>query len=72
MIAALAGSVVGGVVGETAAEAVRGITGALIGMGIPEHEARRYEERINGGIDSRASFDFDFKLQTGDCREDAR
>jgi len=49
MIAALAGSVVGGAVGEAAGEAVTGITGALIGMGIPEHEARRYEERIQSG-----------------------
>jgi hypothetical protein len=49
MLAALAGSVVGAVVGETAGEAVSGITGALIGMGIPEHEARRYEERIKSG-----------------------
>jgi hypothetical protein len=49
MIAALAGSFVGGAVGEAAGEALRGITGALIGMGIPEHEARRYEERIKSG-----------------------
>ena len=48
MIAALAGSVVGTVAGE-AAGAISGITGALIGMGIPEHEARRYEERIKSG-----------------------
>jgi len=28
-----------------------GITGALIGMGIPEYEAKRYEGRVkNGGI----------------------
>ena len=51
MLAALAGALVGTVAGEAAGEAVKGITGALIGMGIPEHEARRYEERIkNGGI----------------------
>ena len=49
MIAALAGSVVGTVAGEAAGEAISGITGALIGMGIPEHEARRYEERIKSG-----------------------
>ena len=31
--------------------AVGGIAGALIGMGIPEYEARRYEGRIkDGGI----------------------
>ena len=51
MIAALAGSVVGGAVGEAAGEAVRGITGALVGMGIPEYEAQRYEGRVkDGGI----------------------
>jgi hypothetical protein len=42
-MAALAGLGVGGAVG--------GFTGALIGMGIPEYEAKRYEGRIkNGGI----------------------
>jgi hypothetical protein len=39
----LAGAGAGGVVG--------GITGALVGMGIPEYEAKRYEGRIkDGGI----------------------
>ena len=42
-MAALAGVGVGGAVG--------GITGALIGMGIPEFEAKRYEGRVKeGGI----------------------
>jgi hypothetical protein len=42
-VAGLAGLGVGGAVG--------GITGALIGMGIPEFEAKRYEERLKkGGI----------------------
>jgi len=41
--AALAGVGVGGAVG--------GIAGALIGMGIPEYEAKRYEGRVkDGGI----------------------
>jgi hypothetical protein len=41
--AALAGIGVGGTVG--------GFTGALIGMGIPEFEAKRYEGRVQkGGI----------------------
>ena len=40
---ALAGLGVGGAVG--------GFTGALIGMGIPEYEAKRYEGRLKkGGI----------------------
>ena len=43
IVAALAGAGVGGT--------VAGIGGALIGMGIPEYEAKRYEGRIkNGGI----------------------
>ena len=42
-MAALAGIGVGGAVG--------GFTGALIGMGIPEFEAKRYEGRLQkGGI----------------------
>lgn len=42
-MATLAGAGVGGTVG--------GIAGALIGMGIPEYEAKRYEGRVkNGGI----------------------
>lgn len=43
IMAALAGIGVGGTVG--------GLAGALIGMGIPEYEAKRYEGRIkDGGI----------------------
>jgi hypothetical protein len=43
IVAALTGIGVGGTVG--------GIAGALIGMGIPEYEAKRYEGRIkDGGI----------------------
>jgi hypothetical protein len=43
IVAALAGIGVGGAVG--------GFTGALIGMGIPEYEAKRYEGRVkDGGI----------------------
>lgn len=41
IVAALAGIGVGG--------AVIGIAGALIGAGIPEYEAKRYEGRIRGG-----------------------
>ena len=40
-MAALAGMGVGGAVG--------GVTGALIGLGIPEYEAKRYEGRIKEG-----------------------
>lgn len=43
ILAMLSGIGVGGTVG--------GLTGALIGVGIPEYEAKRYEGRIrNGGI----------------------
>jgi hypothetical protein len=42
-MAALAGAGVGGAVG--------GFTGALVGLGIPEYEAKRYEGRLlKGGI----------------------
>ena len=42
-MAALAGVGVGGAIG--------GITGALVGMGIPEYEAKRYDGRVReGGI----------------------
>ena len=42
-MAALAGVGVGGAVG--------GLTGALVGFGIPEYEAKRYEGRLTqGGI----------------------
>jgi outer membrane lipoprotein SlyB len=37
--------------GAAAGAALGGITGALIGMGIPEYEAKRYEGRVKeGGI----------------------
>ena len=41
ILAALGGAAVGGAVG--------GLTGGLIGLGIPEFEAKRYEERVKGG-----------------------
>jgi hypothetical protein len=41
IMAALTGAAVGGTIG--------GLTGALIGMGIPEYEAKRYEEKVKGG-----------------------
>src|SRR5512138_2666327 len=39
--AALSGAAVGGTVG--------GLAGALVGLGIPEYEARRYEGKVKGG-----------------------
>lgn len=41
IVAALAGAGVGGAVG--------GLRGALVGMGIPEYETKRYEGRIRSG-----------------------
>jgi len=41
IMAALTGAAIGGTVG--------GVTGALIGMGIPEYEAKRYEDKVKGG-----------------------
>jgi hypothetical protein len=35
--------------GSAAGAAVGGITGALVGLGIPELEAKRYEGRLSGG-----------------------
>ncbi|MGA9391626.1 MAG: general stress protein [Candidatus Sulfotelmatobacter sp.] len=56
IVAALAGVGVGGAVG--------GFAGALIGMGIPEYEAKRYEGRLkNGGILLSVQCD-DLKLAT--------
>jgi hypothetical protein len=41
IMAALGGAAVGGAVG--------GIAGALIGFGIPEYEAKRYEGKVHSG-----------------------
>ncbi len=41
LMAALSGAAVGGAVG--------GLTGALVGMGIPEYEAKRYENKLREG-----------------------
>lgn len=41
IVAAIAGVALGGTVG--------GITGALIGLGIPEYEAKRFEGKLKGG-----------------------
>ena len=41
IMAALSGAAVGGAFG--------GITGYLVGLGIPEFEAKRYEGKVKGG-----------------------
>jgi hypothetical protein len=41
IMAALSGAALGGAVG--------GLAGALIGMGLPEFEAKRYESKVQGG-----------------------
>lgn len=46
-----AGPIMAGLAGLGVGGAVGGVTGALIGMGIPEFEAKRYQERLqHGGI----------------------
>jgi ActD protein len=44
-----AGPIVSALAGIGAGGAVFGFTGALIGLGIPEYEAKRYEGRIKSG-----------------------
>jgi hypothetical protein len=46
-----AGPIMGALAGAGAMGTLGGMAGALIGLGVPEYEARRYEGRIrNGGI----------------------
>ena len=46
-----AGPIVAALAGVGAGGALGGLAGALIGLGIPEYEAKRYEGRVrNGGI----------------------
>jgi hypothetical protein len=48
---AVAGPVVGALGGLGAGVTLGGLTGALVGSGIPEYEAKRYEGRVRrGGI----------------------
>jgi len=44
-----AGPIMAAPSGMAVGAAVGGITGALVGMGIPEIEAKRYEDKIKGG-----------------------
>jgi hypothetical protein len=44
-----AGPILGALSGAAAGAAVGGIGGALIGLGIPEYEAKQYEGKIRGG-----------------------
>jgi hypothetical protein len=44
-----AGPIVAGLAGLGAGGAVGGLLGALVGMGIPEYEAKRYEGRLKDG-----------------------
>jgi hypothetical protein len=46
-----AGPIMAGLAGLGAGSVVGGIAGALVGMGLPEYEAKRYEGHVqNGGI----------------------
>jgi hypothetical protein len=44
-----AGPIMAAFAGAGAGAAAGGLTGALIGMGMPEYEAKQYEERMKGG-----------------------
>lgn len=44
-----AGPIMGALAGLGVGGAVGGLVGALVGMGIPEYEAKRYENRVNDG-----------------------
>jgi hypothetical protein len=44
-----AGPIMAALSGAAAGATLGGITGALIGMGIPEYEAKRYEGKIKEG-----------------------
>ena len=44
-----AGPIAGALAGLGAGVAAGGIAGALIGMGIPEYEAKRYDNQLRGG-----------------------
>lgn len=44
-----AGPIVAGLTGAAAGAGIGGLAGALIGMGIPEEEAKDYENRFNEG-----------------------
>jgi hypothetical protein len=44
-----AGPIIAALAGVGAGGAIGGITGALIGWGIPEYEAKRYEGRVRSG-----------------------
>lgn len=44
-----AGPIMAALAGAGAGAAAGGLTGGLIGMGMPEYEAKQYEEKMNGG-----------------------
>lgn len=45
----VSGALIGGLVGLGAGAATGGLIGALVGLGIPEHEAKLYEEAVRKG-----------------------
>ena len=44
-----AGPIMAALIGAGVGESIGGVTGVLIGMGIPEYEARLHEGKLNGG-----------------------
>lgn len=45
----VSGALIGGLVGLGAGAATGGLIGSLVGLGIPEHEAKLYEEAVRKG-----------------------
>jgi uncharacterized membrane protein len=45
----VSGALIGSLAGLGAGAVTGGLVGALVGMGIPEHEAKVYEDKLRGG-----------------------
>jgi hypothetical protein len=59
-----AGTLIGALAGLGAGAAAGGIVGALVGLGLPEHEAKLYEEKLRGNailvaVEARNEADID-------------
>jgi hypothetical protein len=64
-----AGPIMAGLSGIAAGAAVGGISGALVGLGIPEYEAKMYEDRLKAGnilVSAHVQNDAEHKLALED------